>query len=84
MTFFDNSIDTAAVTGDQCGNECLNTNGCSHFARTSNPDTCWIKSGVVQQSVAIFNNNFAMICGILPISNSPDTRRILGYILLIY
>jgi len=59
------------VSSDQCGNRCLSTSGCTHFSCTGyQGGTCWMKKGNVQQSDAKFNNNFQMLCGILPYQNS--------------
>ena len=68
--FLDSDMGSALVSGDQCGNKCLSTTGCTHFAWTSNPNTCWMKSGAVQKSDAKSNTNFAMICGIVPLSST--------------
>jgi hypothetical protein len=63
--FVNHDMGSAKVSGDQCGNKCMSTSGCTHFAWTpGNPGTCWMKSGSVQKSDAKFNNNYQMVCGI--------------------
>ena len=68
---FDNhDMGSARVPGEQCGEKCIGTSGCSHFAWTNYlGGTCWMKTGNVQKSDAKFNGNYEMICGIVPASN---------------
>jgi hypothetical protein len=70
--FNNHDMGSAQVSGDQCGNTCMSTSGCTHFAWTpGNPGTCWMKSGSIQKTDAQLNNNNQMICGITP-SSSPN------------
>jgi hypothetical protein len=63
--FLGNDMDSARVPSEKCGDKCLSTNGCSHFAWTNyQGGTCWMKSGGAQKSDAIFNNNHQMLCGV--------------------
>ena len=68
---FDNhDMGSARVPGEQCGEKCIGTSGCSHFAWTNYlGGTCWMKTGNVQKSDAKFNGNNQMVCGIVPSSN---------------
>jgi hypothetical protein len=60
---------SAQVPGEQCGNKCMSTSGCTHFSWTpGNPGTCWM-SGSVQKSDAQLKNNDRMICCIAPSLN---------------
>jgi len=72
--FVDHDMGSAQVPGEQCGEKCMSTSGCTHFAWTNyQGGTCWMKSGSVQQSDAVYNGNNGMICGINPTSNpSPN------------
>ncbi len=69
--FYNNrDMGSARVPGEQCGNKCISTSGCSHFAWTNyQGGTCWMKTGNVQKSYAKSNGNNQMICGIVPSSN---------------
>jgi hypothetical protein len=62
-----NDLSSAQVAGEQCGDTCINTSECTHFAWTNyEGGTCWMKSGSVEKSNAIANDNFDMVCGIVP------------------
>ena len=69
--FYNNrDMGSARVRGEQCGEKCIDTSGCSHFAWTNYlGGTCWMKTGNVQKSDAKSNGNNQMICGIVPSSN---------------
>jgi hypothetical protein len=62
---------SAQVSGEKCGMTCIKTNGCTHFAWNNyNGGTCWMKkSSSIQKSSAVFNGDYSMVCGILPVIN---------------
>lgn len=58
---------SAQIPGEQCGQKCISTSGCSHFTWTTYlGGTCWMKYGVVKKSDAFVNNDKSSVCGILP------------------
>ena len=64
--FTNNDLSNKQVASSNCAQTCANTQGCTHFAWSSyNGGTCWMKSGSVSKSNAIYNGNNAMICGIV-------------------
>ena len=65
--FTNSDMGNKQVSGNNCAQTCVNTQGCTHFSWTSyNGGTCWMKSGSVSKSNAIYNGNNDMICGIIP------------------
>jgi len=70
--FVGRNMSSSRVSRDQCGRLCINTRGCTHFSYQNG--VCWMKSGRVQQSDAIFNNNNFLICGIILIRQPNFTR----------
>ena len=65
---FDNhDMGSARIPGEQCGEKCISTSGCSHFAWTNyEGGTCWMKTGGADKVDAQFTGNQQMICGIVP------------------
>ncbi len=77
--FFNHDLRSAKVLSEKCGETCIGTSGCTHFAWTNyQGGTCWMKSGGAQKSDAIQNTNTGMICGILAASN-PIGGTFAGY-----
>ena len=65
--FTNHDLTSAQVPGDQCSTKCAQTSGCTHYSWTNwNRGTCWMKSGAVGKSDAIFNGKYDMVCGVLP------------------
>ena len=65
--FTGSDLSNQQVASSSCAQTCVNTQRCTHFSWTSyNGGTCWMKSGSVSKSNAIYNGNNAMICGIIP------------------
>ncbi|TPX73999.1 hypothetical protein CcCBS67573_g04745 [Chytriomyces confervae] len=53
---------SSLVTGAQCGQECRNKAGCTHFTWTNyNGGTCWMKNGNVNQNQAVAKDSAS--CG---------------------
>ena len=53
-------------SGD-CGRVCMETNACTHFAWTIHQNgTCWLKWGYITQQNAVYNENYEMVCGLIP------------------
>jgi len=51
-----------------CGGQCSVTSGCTHFTWTPyNGGTCWMKSGAVSKSNAVYNPTPNSLCGVNPI-----------------
>jgi len=68
--FNNHDMGSAQIPGEKCGEKCISTSGCSHFAWTNyQGGTCWMKAGGAQKSDAKFNGNYNMVCGIVPSSN---------------
>ena len=66
-----NDLSSAHVAGEQCGDTCINTSGCTHFAWSDyEGGTCWMKSGSVKKSDAKANDNTQMVCGIVPMKSN--------------
>ena len=65
--FTNSDLSNKQVASTNCAQTCVNTQGCTHFSWTSfNGGTCWMKSGSVSQSDAVYNGNNAIVCGIVP------------------
>ena len=65
--FKNNDLSSARVSGEKCGETCINTSGCTHFAWNDYlGGTCWMKKNAVTKNDAFFNNNYKMVCGIAP------------------
>ncbi len=63
--FKGNDLSNQKSTSSNCANTCASTSGCSHFTWTSyNGGTCWMKSGSISQSNAVFTGDQSMVCGI--------------------
>jgi len=78
--FNNQDLSSAQVPGEQCGNKCMSTVGCTHFSWTNyQGGTCYMKSGAVQQSDAISNGNTGMICGIVSSSNTGSKFNCVSY-----
>ena len=45
-----------------CVHKCVSNTNCSHFSY--NDGTCYIKSGIVSKSDAVYTGDYSMICGI--------------------
>jgi len=55
------------IAASDCSSACASTSGCTHFTWTSyNGGTCWMKSGGISQSNAVFTGDQSIICGIIP------------------
>ena len=64
--FKNSDLSNKQAASSNCAQTCVNTQGCTHFTWSSyNNGTCWMKSGNVSQSNAVYNGNNSMICGIL-------------------
>ncbi len=64
--FKGNDLTNAKTSGAECGARCASTQGCTHFTWTSyNDGTCWMKSGQVSQSNAVYTGDTSMTCGII-------------------
>ena len=64
--FVGNDIGNVRVSGGECGSACYNNPTCTHFTWNSHMGgTCWMKSGAVRKSDAVFTNNPQMTCGIV-------------------
>ena len=63
--FKGNDIGSVMSTSASCRTSCLNNNDCTHYTWTNfNSGTCWMKSGQVNRTNAIFTNDYSMECGI--------------------
>ena len=63
--FDDNDLSNVQIRGEDCGQKCVDTDGCTHFTWTTyNGGTCWMKSGSVSQGDAKETNDNSMVCGI--------------------
>jgi len=61
-----NDLTSVKITSAECGGRCAATQGCTHFTWTTfNGGTCWLKSGQVSQSDAIYTGDTSMTCGIV-------------------
>jgi hypothetical protein len=73
--FKNSDLSNRQVASSSCAQTCANTQRCTHFSWTSyNGGTCWMKSGSVSKSNAVYNGNNGMVCGII-------SSNILNYIL---
>ncbi len=64
--FKGSDITNKIIVASDCSSACASTFGCTHFTWTSyNGGTCWMKSGGISQSDAVFTGDQSMICGIL-------------------
>ena len=63
-----NAFTSAQRANEQeCGAVCAATNACTHFSWTNYKEgTCWLKNGHVARQHAKFNDNYEMICGLIP------------------
>ena len=69
--FNDNDLSNVQIRGEDCGQKCVDTDGCTHFTWTTyNGGTCWMKSGSVSQGDAKETNDNSMVCGIISRSKS--------------
>ena len=63
--FKENNLNSVKVRGEECGGICYQNSQCTHFVwSTYNGGTCWLKSGSVSKSDAIYTGDFSMSCGI--------------------
>ncbi|KAI8838277.1 hypothetical protein BJ741DRAFT_131287 [Chytriomyces cf. hyalinus JEL632] len=61
---------SSQVSGAQCGQECRNKAGCTHFTWTNyNGGTCWMKNGNVNQNQAVSKDSAT--CGTVVGSTTP-------------
>ena len=68
--FPNNDIGNQQVDSSLCAQTCVNTPGCTHFAwNPYDGGMCWMKSGPVTKSDAVFNGNNEVICGIISSKN---------------
>ena len=63
---FDNhDLSNAQIPGAECGQKCVDTDGCTHFTWTTyNGGTCWMKTGSVTKADAVATNDQSYVCGI--------------------
>ena len=65
--FKGNDLTNRRIAGANCASTCASTSGCTHFTWTTyNGGTCWMKSGSVSQSDALYTGDQSMACGIIP------------------
>jgi len=65
--FKGSDITNKIIAASDCSSACASTFGCTHFTWTSyNGGTCWMKSGGISQSDAVYTGDQSMVCGILP------------------
>jgi len=65
--FKGNDLSNQKGSSSNCAQTCASTSGCTHFTWTSyNGGTCWMKSGGISQSNAVFTGDQSIICGIIP------------------
>jgi predicted Ser/Thr protein kinase len=63
--FAGNDLMNVPSSGESCGQICMDTPGCTHFAWTShNQGTCWLKKGDAQKADAMISTDKSMLCGI--------------------
>ena len=63
--FRGNDLFNVQISGDQCGDRCVHTPGCTHFTWTKwNGGTCWMKTGRALYSSAFETGDQSMVCGI--------------------
>lgn len=68
--FSGDDMSNVQTSGADCGQQCAQTSGCTHFTWTTyNGGTCWMKSGSVSQNDAVSTGDSSMVCGII----TPDT-----------
>ena len=69
--FDDHDLSNAQISGAECGQKCVDTDGCTHFTWTTyNGGTCWMKSGSVTEADAFETNDHTYTCGIIKPSNN--------------
>ena len=62
--FKGNDLSNKRIAASDCASTCASTSGCSHFTWTTyNGGTCWMKSGGISQSNAVFTGDQSMVCG---------------------
>ena len=63
--FKGNDLSNQKGSSSNCAQTCASTSGCTHFTWTSyNGGTCWMKSGSISKSNAVFTGDQSMVCGI--------------------
>ena len=66
-------LTNAKVRGQDCGGRCAATSGCTHFTWTTyNGGTCWMKSGSISKSDALYTGDDSMVCGIISSGPGPN------------
>jgi hypothetical protein len=74
--FRGNDLTNTQVSGEQCGGQCAQTPGCTHWAWTTlNKGTCYMKSGDVSQSRVLSTGDNSRSCGVL---NPWDMAKIMA------
>jgi hypothetical protein len=59
------------IPNNECGKDCESTLDCTHFTWTTyNGGTCYLKSGKVSRSDAVYTGDSEMRCGFLSSINS--------------
>lgn len=54
------------IRGEDCGGQCVKTQGCTHFAWTPwQGGTCWLKKGGASKKDAIASSDPKSVCGIV-------------------
>ncbi|CAF1003810.1 unnamed protein product [Adineta steineri] len=74
-----NDLSNVQISGEQCGQRCAETNGCTHFAWNNwNGGTCWMKHGSVSKNNAFESWDRNMVCGVLGKDANPKRRTSIG------
>ena len=62
----DGDITSVQTSVSNCGPVCTSTPGCSHFTwKNINGGTCFLKSGPVSQSDAVYTADSKMFCSVV-------------------
>ncbi|CAF3881220.1 unnamed protein product [Rotaria sp. Silwood1] len=70
--FLGDDLSDVRIESELCRGQCAQTSGCTHYTWTIYSDgTCWMKSGPVSKSDAIYTNDTSMVCGIM--DNAPKS-----------
>ena len=75
--FEGNDLSFANIPGEKCGEMCIQTSGCTHFAWNDYlGGTCWMKKNPVSLNDAVSSNQKGIVCGMIPSGGSGGSSRI--------